>query len=82
MHVLRRSVEQAVPFLTFSQSKYKQPVNGGFRPLTGRNPPTRARRTRTVISRYVVTGLPRAETREAIEALLPGNIDNDQVSPF
>jgi transposase len=32
--------------------------------------------------RYVFTELPRAETVEAIEALLPGNINNDQISRF
>jgi transposase len=32
--------------------------------------------------RYVFTELPRAETLEAIEALLPGNIAKDQISRF
>jgi hypothetical protein len=30
----------------------------------------------------VFTGLPREETVEAIDALLPGNIDKDQISRF
>ncbi|MCP4996230.1 MAG: transposase domain-containing protein, partial [Gammaproteobacteria bacterium] len=29
--------------------------------------------------RYLFTELPKAETVEAIEALLPGNIDQDQI---
>lgn len=32
--------------------------------------------------RYLFTELPKAETVEAIEALLPGNIDNSQISRF
>ena len=32
--------------------------------------------------RYVFTELPRTETVEVFEALLPGNIDKDQISRF